>query len=387
MAELKFEVPEGAVEGLFSQPGGEGFRVLVESVVQALINRQADEHFNAPWNAKGIERPNGYRNGYKARGFQTSAGQLELSLPQARNGSFRTPVFERWQRSERAMMAACVDMVLLGVSNRNVSKLAEEAFGAEVSPGLVSQLLKDLDPVVEAFNERPLGRFRYLLVDARFDKVREGKRVRSRAFLWAMGVNDDGEREVLGFMDWGGETEVAWETFLQALKRRGLKGVDLVVSDAHEGLCQAQMKAFPGSSWQECQAHFLRRAIEEVKKVDQKAFREDVRTILQAATRERSDDLIKLLRSTWEEKAPKAVAYVEEHLDGLLAIQALPQGHHKRLRTTNVVERFNEELKRKGRLVRIWANAESRARIYGALLMEQSEAWMGTVWLNMKEQA
>lgn len=387
MAELKFEVPEGAVEGLFSQPGGEGFRVLVESVVQALINRQADEHFSAPWNAKGIDRPNGYRNGYKPRGFQTVAGKLDLSLPQARDGSFRPTIFDRWQRSERAMMAACVDMVLAGVSNRNVSKLAEETFGASISPGLVSQLVKDLDPAVEAFNERPLGAFRYLLLDARFDKVREGKRVRSRAFLWAMGVNDQGEREVLGFLDWGGETEVAWETFLNTLKRRGLKGVDLVVSDAHEGLCEAQMKAFPGSSWQECQAHFLRRAIEEVKKVDQKAFREDVRSILHATTRDRADGLLELLRGTWEAKAPKAVEYVEEHLEGLLAVLALPVGHHRRLRTTNAVERVNQELKRKGRLVRIWPNAESRARIYGALLMEQHEEWMGIVWLNMRESA
>jgi len=387
MAELKFEVPEGAVEGLFSQPGGEGFRVLVEAVTQALINSQADAHFEAPWNARRQERPNGYRNGFKERTFQTVAGALDLSVPQARNGSFRPTLFERWQRSERALLAACGEMVLAGVSNRNVTRLAEEAFGASVSPGLVSQLLKDLDPAVEAFNTRPLGRFRYVLVDARFDKVREGKQVRSRAFLWAMGVNDDGEREVLGFLDWGGETEVAWETFFTTLKRRGLNGVDLVVSDAHEGLCGAVLRAFPGSSWQECQAHFLRRAIEQVKKADQKTFREDVRAIVQATNRVRSEQLLQLLRNRWEEKSPRAVAYVEEHLDDLLAIQALPESHHKRLRTTNIVERFNQELKRKGRLVRIWPNVESRARIYGALLMEQSETWMGTAWLNMKEQA
>jgi transposase-like protein len=256
-------------------------------------------------------------------------------------------------------------------------------FGAEVSPSLVSNLVKDLDPAVEAFNGRALGAFRYLLVDARFDKVREGKRVTSRAFLWAMGVNELGEREILGFLDWSGETAVAWETFFKNLKQRGLHGVELLVSDAHEGLCKAALEAFPGSSWQECQAHFLRRAIEQVKKADQLAFRADVRAILQAADRVRSDDLLGLLRTRWDAKSPKAVEYVEDHMDSLLAIQALPEGHHKRLRTTNVVERFNEELKRKGRLVRIWTNAESRARIYGALLMEQNEAWMGTVWLAM----
>lgn len=386
MAEMKFEVPEGAGEGLFSQPGGEGFRMLVEQVVQALINNQANAHFEAPWNARGMVRPNGYRNGFKSRGFQTVAGALELTVPQARNGSFRPNLFDRWQRSERAMLAACSDMVLAGVSNRNVSHLVKEAFGAEVSASQVSQLVKDLDPAVEAFNTRPLGAFRYLLVDARFDKVREGKRVVSRAFLWGMGVNDDGEREILGFLDWGGETEVAWETFFKGLKQRGLRGVKLLVSDAHEGLYSAGLAAFPGSSWQECQAHFLRRAIEQVKKADQLAFRADVRAVLQAADRVRSEDLLGLLRGRWEAKSPKAVEYVEDHLDGLLAIQAFPESHQKRLRTTNVVERFNEELKRKGRLVRIWPHAESRARIYGALLMEQNEAWMGLTWMNMGEQ-
>ena len=131
------------------------------------------------------------------------------------------------------MMAACVDMVLLRVSNRKATKLSEEAFGASVSAGLVSQLLKDLDPAVQAFNTHPL-KYRYLLVDARFDKVREGKRVVSLAFLWAMRVNHEGEREVLGFLDWGGETEVAWESLFAALKHRALKGVELLVSDAHE---------------------------------------------------------------------------------------------------------------------------------------------------------
>jgi transposase-like protein len=383
MAELKFEVPEGTVEGLFSQPGGEGFRVLVEAVAQALINSQAEAHFGAPWNARGMERPNGYRNGYKPRGFQTVAGSLDLSIPQARNGGFRPTLFDRWQRSERALLAACGEMVLAGVSNRNVSKLAEEAFGAEVSPSLVSQLLKDLEPAVEAFRTRPLETFPYLLVDARFDKVREGHRVRSRAFLWAAGVNEKGEREVLGWLDWGGETEVAWEALFKDLKARGLKGVDTLVSDAHEGLCQAATKAFPGSSWQECQAHFLRRAIEQVKMADQKAFRADVRAVLHAADRVRAEELLDLLRAHWEEKSPKAVDYVEEHLDSLLAVLDLPETHHKRLRTTNMVERFNQELKRKSRLVRVWPNAESRERVYGALLMDQHEAWTGLAWMHM----
>ena len=383
MAEVKFEIPEGIEEGLFSNASGEGFRVLVEAVTQALVNAQAEAHFSAPWNAKGMPRPNGYRNGYKPRGFQTVAGAVELEVPQARDGSFRPTLFDRWQRSEKALLATCAEMVLAGVSNRKVTKLAEEAFGAEVSPSLVSNLLKALDPALEAFPGRPLGKFPYLLVDARFDKVREGNHVMSRAFLWVSGVNLEGERELLGWLDWRGETEVAWETLFKALKARGLHGVELVVSDAHTGLVKAQEEAFPGSSWQECQAHFLRRANEQVKTADQKAFKADVRAVLHAPDRERAMDEMKLLRERWDKKGPKAVEYVEEHLDSLLAVMNFPEEHHKRLRTTNMVERVNEELKRKGRLVRTWPNAASRERVYAALLIQQHEAWTGVTWLKM----
>lgn len=384
MAELKFEIPEGIGEGLFSEPSGEGFRVLVEAVAQALVNAQAEAHFGVPWNAKGLPRPNGYRNGFKDRGLQTVAGAVELSVPQARDGSFRPNLFERWQRSEKAMLAACGEMVLAGVSNRRASKLAEEAFGAEVSPSLLSNLVKELEPALAAFRDRPLGAFPYLLVDARFDKVREGHQVSSRAFLWVTGVNEEGQREVLGWLDWKGETKVAWETLFKTLKARGLKGVRLVVSDGHEGLVQAADEAFPGAQWQECQAHFLRRAVEQVKAAEQKAFRADVRAVLHAPDRERAMDEMKLLRDRWGKKAPKGVAYVEEHLDSLLAVLNFPEGHHTRLRTTNAVERVNQELKRKGRLVRTWPNAASRERAYGLRLMEQHEAWSGTTWLKME---
>ena len=384
MAELKFEIPEGIGEGLFSEPSGEGLRVLVEAVAQALINAQASAHFEAPWNAKGLPRPNGYRNGYKERGLQTVAGAVELSVPQARDGSFRPVIYDRWQQSEKAMLAACGEMVLAGASNRNASKLAEEAFGAGVSPSLISHLVKELEPAVAAFRERPLGTFPYLLVDARFDKVREGHQVSSRAFLWVSGVNVEGEREVLGWLDWRGETKVAWETLFKALKERGLKGVQLVVSDAHEGLVNAAEEAFPGAQWQECQAHFLRRAVEQVKAAEQKTFRADVRAVLHAPDRERAMDEMKLLRERWGKKAAKAVAYLEEHLDSLLAVLNFPESHHKRLRTTNMVERVNQELKRKGRLVRTWPNAASRERAYGLRLMEQHETWSGTTWLKME---
>jgi len=168
------------------------------------------------------------------------------------------------------------------------------------------------------------------------------------------------------------------------LKERGLKGMRLVVSDAHEGLVGATEEAFPGAQWQECQAHFLRRAVEQVKTAEQKAFRADVRAVLHAPDLERAMDEMALLRGRWEKKAAKGVTYVTEHLDSLLAVMNFPEGHHKRLRTTNMVERVNQELKRKGRLVRTWPNAASRERAYGLRLMEQHEAWAGVTWLRME---
>jgi len=384
MAEIKLELPSELGEGLFTEASGEGFRKLVETVAQALINAQAAEHFAAGWNAKGVDRPNGYRNGYKSRGLQTVAGPIDLSVPQARNGSFRPTLFDKWQRSEKALLAACGEMVLAGVSNRNASRLAQEAFGANISPGLVSNLVKELEPGIQAFRARKLGKFPYLIIDARFDKVRSGHSVSSRAFLWVSGVNEAGQREVLGWLDWRGETKVAWETLFKQLKERGLEGVKLVVSDAHEGLVQAVMQAFPGSEWQECQAHFLRRSVEHVKTADQAAFHGDLRNVLHASSREQAMEQMELLRNRWTKKSEKAVEYVEDHLDSLLAILNYPANHHKRLRTTNMVERVNQELKRKGRLVRTWPNAASRERAYGLKLMEIHESWMGVTWLKME---
>lgn len=186
MAESQCEGLEGLGEGLF-RGNGEALRELVQAMVQQVIQGEADEHFGAPWNAKGMLRPNGYRNGYKERSLNTRVGELSLRMPQARNGSFFPSCLERWQTSEQALMAAMAEMVVKGVSTRKVSQVVEEMCGVEVSASTVSNLVKAIEPRVEAFRNRPLGKYQYVLVDARFDKVREGNRVESRAFLWAMG--------------------------------------------------------------------------------------------------------------------------------------------------------------------------------------------------------
>ena len=383
MAEGKFGLGRGFGEGLFAD-GGEGVRALVEEVVQALIGTEADKHFGVPWNAKGLPRPNGYRNGLKGRELRTRMGTLKLRLPQARNGSFFPSCLERWQTSEQALAATLGEMVIKGVSTRKVSQLAEAMLGVAVSASTVSNLVKAIEPKVNAFRERPLGTYRYLLVDARFDKVRENHRVMSRAFLWAAGVTPDGQREVLGWLDWSSETGRAWAELFRMLKERGLTGVELVVSDAHEGLVKGIEAAFPGSMWQQCQTHFMRRALDLTRETDKAALCEDLRMILQASSRERAEEEKALLEKHWGKKYPKLVAYLEDHFDSVLAVLNLPAGHRKRLRTTNHVERVNQELKRRGRTVRIWPNPASRDRLYGALLMEQHERWVGITWLKQE---
>lgn len=383
MAEGKFGPGEGFGEGLFAD-GGEGVRALVEEVVQALIGAEAEQHFVAPWNAKGLPRPNGYRNGVKERSLRTRMGTLQLRLPQARNGSFFPSCLERWQTSEQALAATLGEMVIKGVSTRKVSQLAQEMLGVEVSASTVSNLVKAIEPKVEAFRNRPLGAYPYLIVDARFDKVREGHRVMSRAFLWAMGVTTEGQREVLGWLDWSGETGRAWKDLFRQFKDRGLKGVAFVASDAHEGLVSAIEESFPGAMWQQCQTHFMRRALDFVRDADKGAACEDLRMVLQAGSRERAEEEKALLERHWGKKYPKLVACLDEHFDSVLAVLNLPAGHRKRLRTTNHVERVNQELKRKGRTVRIWPNPASRDRVYGALLMEHHERWTGITWLKQE---
>ena len=381
MAEEQFGPMEGFGEGLF-EGGGDALRALVEEVVQELIQAEADSHFGAPWNAKGLPRPNGHRNGFKPRELRTRTGTLRLRMPQARDGSFFPSCMARWQTSEQALAATLAEMVVKGVSTRKVAKLASEMLGVAVSASTVSNLVKAIEPKVEAFRNRPLGRFRYLIVDARFDKVRMDPRVVSRAFLWAAGVTWEGQREVLGFLDWQGETERAWAEFFRQLKARGLEGIELVVSDAHSGLVRATEEAFPGAMWQECQTHFMRRALDLVRDTDKAAVCEDLRLVLQASGRERALEEQALVEKHWQARYPKLTAYLEGHFESVLAVLNVPEGHRKRLRTTNHVERVNQELKRRGRTVRIWPNPASRDRLYGALLMEQHERWTGITWLK-----
>jgi len=330
----------------------------------------------------------GYRNGSYPHQLTTRVGTITLRVPRIRNGQFSTELFARYQRSEQALVLALMEMVVNVVSTRKVTQITEELCGTHFSKSTVSDLCKRLDPIVEAWNYRPLSdrRFPFVLVDALSLKVREDGRVRSRGVMIGIGVNTDGYREVLGIMTGDTESEASWSEFFSWLKQRGLGGVDLITSDDHGGLVRAIRHHFQGVTWQRCQTHLMRNILDATPKALRDEVHRHVRGILDAADIETARMLLNETLKVFEEKAPKAMRILENGFDDATAVLAFPEKYRKRLRTTNSVERLNEEIRRRERVIRIFPNRQSVIRLLGALLMEQDEKWAsGRKYLDMED--
>jgi putative transposase len=293
------------------------------------------------------------------------------------DGEFSTELFARYQRSEQALVLGLMEMVVNGVSTRKVSAITEELCGASFSKSTVSALCAHLDPLVTAWNERPLSEqaFPFVLVDALVLKVREDERVRALSGLLAIGVNAAGAREILGLQLGDSESEASWSGFLSWLKRRGLAGVDLVVSDAHGGLVSAIQRQFQGATWQRCQTHLTRDILEATPKTVRDELHAQLRTLFEAPDLATARTLLHQLLTTFAERAPSAMSVLEAGFDDATAVLALPDPYRRRLRTTNSVERLNEEIRRRERVIRIFPNRPSAVRLLGALLLEQHEQW------------
>ncbi len=317
-------------------------------------------------------------------------------MPRHRNGEFNTELFQRYQRSEQALVLAMMEMVVCGVSTRKMENITEELCGKKFSKSTVSALCENLDPVVKAFQNRPLeSHYPFVMVDAIYLKVREDHRVQSKGFLVAVGVNEEGYREIIGFQVANSETETSWSDFFLSLEDRGLKDVQLVTSDTHKGLVKAVRKHFQGATWQRCQTHFSKNLLDQTPKTVQPSLKEDLRTLyeatdLKSAMRARDD-----LFTKYDAKAPKTMALLDEAFADITAVLSLPLKYRKRLRTTNGVERLNQEIRRRERVIRIFPNEDSVTRLMGALLMEQSEKWqtgrkyfeMDQYYASLKDQS
>jgi len=364
----------------------DGLAKLVEGVLNQILEAQVTESLGADKHERSGERI-GYRNGYRPRQLYTRVGPVTLQVPQTRDGSFSTDIFKRYQRSEQAFVLALMEMVVNGVSTRKVSNITEELCGASFSKSTVSQLCTGLDARVSAFNERRFDgdSYPFIMVDAMFIKCREGDRVVSRAALTISGIRSDGYREILGLRIGDTESYATWEEAFKWLKSRGLKGVMYVVSDQHAGLVEAARKHFQGATWQRCQVHLMRTILGSCSVRHRKDVAEKARLIFQAPdmeeARRRRDEFLE----AFEKKVPKATACLEEAFDDAMAVMALPEKYRKRLRTTNMQERLNEEIRRRERVIRIFPNDESAWRLIGALLAEYNEQWQSRRYLNMDE--
>lgn len=381
MAEYKISVGNELLPGLLSE--GNGMARLVEAVLNQVLEAQMSEHVGAGMHERSEERQ-GYRNGTRVRTLYTRVGPVRLQVPQARDGSFSTDMFKRYQRSEQAFVLALMEMVVNGVSTRKVTHITEELCGASFSKSTVSALCTALDPRVRAFNERPLeGRsYPFLIIDAMVIKVRRDEAVRPMSALICSGINAEGYREILGVKIGDSESYTSWGDTLGWLKSRGLKGVDFVVSDAHGGLIKAVEKHFQGALWQRCQVHLLRNVVGHVAHKDKAEFAAAAAHVLRAATTAEARARLVALVEQFP-KTVKAIDCLEAGLDDALAVLALPEKYRMRLRTTNMQERLNEEVRRRERVIRIFPNEASALRLIGALLAEHHEAWQERKYLDM----
>ncbi|HHT54068.1 MAG TPA: IS256 family transposase [Clostridiales bacterium] len=376
MAHINITLNTEILQGLFSKSGrDDAFAKLLEEILNQVLQAQATEQLQAEPYERNGERQ-GYRNGFREREITTRVGSLTLAVPRLRNGSFSTELFERYQRSEQALVLAMMEMVVQGVSTRKVSAITEELCGKSFSKSTVSALCEALDPVVEAFRNRPLHKhYPFVIVDALYSKIREDGRVRSKGVLIATGVNEDGYREVLGFNIDDSESEQSWGDFFTSLKERGLEDVDLVVSDNHKGLVKAIHKQFINASWQRCQTHFSRNVSDKTPNKLKAEINERLQRLYNADDKAHAKQLLEQLVEDYAEKAPQAVNSIEEAFEDITAVIALPAKYRKRLRTTNSIERMNEEIRRRERVIRIFPNVDSAVRLIGAMLIEQHEKW------------
>lgn len=373
MAKIEITIDDEQMEAISE---GRGLAALLKPVLDEILEAEMTEHLGAGPHERTDQRT-GRRNGHYTRELTTRVGTLELRVPRDREGNFDTELFDRYQRSEKALVLAMMEMVVNGVSTRKVQNITEELCGREFSKSTVSELSKDLGEQVEAWNERPLDgqTYPFVLVDAMRIKVRRQRAVRSTSALIVVGINEEGYREILGVRIANSESRQSWLETFRWLKNRGLRGVEFVTSDAHEGLVDALHQCFQGSSWQRCQTHFRRNVIGKTPSRHEDTMHEGLDQIFEANNPEEARTAFNELAAELEGKADDALKTLELGLEDATAVLHLPDKYRRYLRTTNMVERLIEEVRRRENVIRIFPNDESAWRLLGAFLAERHEEW------------
>jgi putative transposase len=358
-----------------AEQGFDGMAQAMQVLLNACMKIERQQALGAAPFQRSEER-RGQANGFKPKRVKTRIGELQLAVPQVRGMSFYPSALERGVRSEKALKLALAEMYVQGVSTRKMAEITEQLCGCEVSSSEVSRAAALLDEELERWRSRPLGPIKYLILDARYEKVRESGSVVDCAVLVAIGVDAEGRRSVLGVSAKLSEAEVHWREFFKSLLARGLHGIELIVSDAHAGLAESRKACFTGVPWQRCQFHLQQNALAHAPKQEMKSeVTADVRTVFDApdepAARRQLDQVVKKYAAT----APKLAAWLDANVPEGLTVLRLPPSHRVKLRTTNLLERLNRELKRRTRVATLFPNEAALLRLVSAILTEISEEW------------
>ena len=377
-------VLQAAVE-LLNQNGFEAYGRVLQILLDQAMKIERTEALGAePYERS--KRRRGYANGYKPKTLDTRMGRITVNVPQVRGDlKFFPSALEKGCRSERALKVAIAEMYVKGISTRKVNDILEKLCGLQISSSQVSRVAGLLDEETSQWNSRPLGEVPYVVLDARYEKVRHGGSVVCCAVLVAVGLGTDGKRTILGTSVSLSEAEPHWREFLKSLQERGLCGVRYVVSDDHDGLKTALHARMSGVPWQRCQCHLQRNAMAYVPKVSmRKDVASDIRDIFNSPDRQDAEARLKRYVQKYSQSAPKLAEWMEQNIPEGFTVFILPRSHRRLLRTTNMLERLNEEIKRRTRVAGLFPNEPSLLRLVGALLMETDEDWQtGRRYLDM----
>ncbi len=358
-----------------------GFKYIGEKILNSILEKEFETFIGAGKHERSEERQD-YRNGYKERTLKTTLGELNLLRPYARSGKFETKLFENYSRIDKALVSLIVESYLKGVSTRKVESIVGE-LGIELSHATVSNLSHELDELVTEFRTSPLrAYYPYLYVDATYLKVFNGTRFVSVSVIIAIGVNEEGYREILDIMIEDAESELAYKDFFSGLKERGIKKVDLVISDGHKGIKSAASKSFIGSSWQLCSVHVKRNLIKIVPKKDLEEVLSYFDDVLCAKDMQDTHTIGHGMIATYETSHPKLATYLESNLGDVMTFLTFPKKHHKKIRSTNVLERFNKEVKRRTKVIGAFPAENSILRLLVPLAVSTNAKWLDRKYVS-----
>ena len=377
MAQLNITLNQEEIQALLLDDRGEAFKKILQTSLNKILQVESAEQLKAAPYERSEERTD-CRNGSRDRDLNTRVGRITLHVPRHRNVPFKTLVFDNYSRSEAALVAGMAEMVVNGVSTRKVSRVMETLCGTSFSKSAVSDVCKDLETAVKEFQTRPLeGDYPFLTVDATYFKVRENSRIISKAFMIAYGTNAEGHREILGFGVYANESSATWTDFLLSLKRRGLTGLLMITSDAHEGILNAIGKVFPTVPWQRCQFHFSRNITDKAPKKYQTGLRAELQELFNCRTIAEARKVRDRIIEDYRDVAESAVACLDEGFESSMTVMLLPAWLRRFYRTSNQIERLNKELKRRSKVIGVFPNEDSVLRLMGSVLMERHDAMLG----------